>query len=134
MSQGHPFPRGPRWPSQDAMTTPIHTICKQHLSACLHSLRPPRGLGGDVLPRPRTKRHQRCRPLDCSDLAAQGSSSAKCEEEGGHGGAEEQQAQIDLFLPPLLSQNTKPAVTCKSISLTGQIKAGCQFAFTSPPT
>lgn len=38
----------------------------------------------------------------CSDLAAQGSSSAELEEGGGEGGAKQQEAQIDLFLPPLL--------------------------------
>lgn len=39
---------------------------------------------------------------DVIPLAAEGSSSAKLEEAGGQGGAKQQEAQIDLFLPPLL--------------------------------
>lgn len=45
---------------------------------------------------------------DVIPLAAEGSSSAKLEEAGGQGGAKQQEAQIDLFLPPLLYKNMKP--------------------------
>lgn len=73
------------------------------------SLLASRGFGDGVPPLcPRTKCHWRCHPSGCSDLAAEGSSSAKLEEAGGQGDAKQQEAQIDLFLPPLLHKNMKP--------------------------
>lgn len=91
---------------QDGVTASIHAIWKRHPSARLCSLHSPLSMDWGVMypPHPRTKRHRRRRrvPPGCSDTAAQGGSLAKREEVGGQGGAKRQEAQIDLFLPPLL--------------------------------
>lgn len=86
------------------LTAPANSTCKQHLlPTLLTSLHASRGFGGGCPP----ALSQDQVPLkmtspSCSDLAAQGRSSAELEEGGGEGGAKQQEAQIDLFLPPLL--------------------------------